>query len=71
LGLSDYGEIVGNAITHLRKAGVKIKSIVGDNDGVQVMALAHWSPPRSSKIESLNATVFDFKLASLMSFNDT
>jgi hypothetical protein len=42
--LDDYGEIVGNAIIDLRRSGVKIKSIVGDNHPVQVMALAHWSP---------------------------
>jgi hypothetical protein len=41
--LSDDGEIVGNAITDLRKAGMKIKSIVGDNHPGQVMVLAHWS----------------------------
>jgi hypothetical protein len=43
-GPSNYGEIVGNAMTDLRKAGVKTKCIVGDNHPVQVMALGHWSP---------------------------
>jgi hypothetical protein len=47
--LSEYGKIVGNVITHLRKADVKIKSIVGDNQAGQVMALAHWSPKWVSK----------------------
>jgi hypothetical protein len=40
-GFAESTDIVGDAITALRKAGVKIRSTVGDNQPVQVMVLAH------------------------------
>jgi hypothetical protein len=43
-GASDSGEIVRKATIDQRIAGVKIKSLVGDNHPMQVRVLAHWSP---------------------------
>jgi hypothetical protein len=69
VGFAEYAYVVGDAITALSKAGVKIKLIVGDNQPVQVMAFAHWVPNSPLKTRGPNSTGFDFKRASAMYFN--
>jgi hypothetical protein len=47
---------VGDAIPALRKAGVEIKSIVGDNQPVHVMDLIYWVPNSPFEISEIDGT---------------